>query len=56
MYYALGTVHQLPVREVVVVAVMIEVMALLKRIAKAVIAVLAAATILGPTIFGGQGR
>ena len=56
MDYALETIHQLLVRGVVIPAVMIEVMAFWRRIAKAVIALLVAAMIPGPAIADGQGR
>jgi predicted RND superfamily exporter protein len=54
MYYALATVGQLLVRGVGILAVMVEVMAFWRRIAKAVITLLAAAVIVGPAI--GPGR
>jgi len=50
MYYALGTVGQLLARGAGILAVMIEAMAFCRRIAKAVIALLAAAVIVGPAI------
>jgi hypothetical protein len=50
MYYALRAVHQLLVHGVAVLAVMIGVMAFWRQIAKAVIVLLVAASIVGPTI------
>ncbi len=47
MHYALGTVHQLHVSGIVILALVIAVMAFWRQIIKAVIALLVAAVIVG---------